>query len=247
MDLGISGKLFNPIFKQIRAATGGHVKLAVCGGAPLAKDTQKFLSVTHAPLLVGYGLTETSAYISFRLKLTIRMAAISTPETLEYGAVGVPTSSVEIKLVDVPEMGYLHSNKNPQGEIWLRGPTVAMGYYANPDETNKSFTSDGWFKTGDVGQWQPSGTLLIVDRIKNLVKTLNGEYIALEKVFPFHVIIDPSSSSRHIVRPSWWIMLASTHSLRKRSPSPSLFQMRKLFAMSLRNEKLQISMLISQS
>jgi long-chain acyl-CoA synthetase len=110
------------------------------------------------------------------------MAALSTADTLEYGAVGIPTSSIEIKLVDVPDMQYLHRNDPPQGEIWLRGPTVAKGYFMNLDQTAKAFTSDGWFKTGDVGQWQPSGTLVIIDRIKNLVKTLNGEYIALEKV-----------------------------------------------------------------
>jgi long-chain acyl-CoA synthetase len=61
MDWRIGHRFLNPIFKQIRAATGGNVKLTVCGGAPLAKDTQRFLSVTHAPLLVGYGLTETAA------------------------------------------------------------------------------------------------------------------------------------------------------------------------------------------
>jgi long-chain acyl-CoA synthetase len=61
MDWGMSGNILNPIFKQVRAATGGNVRLTVCGGAPLAKDTQKFLSITHAPLLVGYGLTETTA------------------------------------------------------------------------------------------------------------------------------------------------------------------------------------------
>jgi long-chain acyl-CoA synthetase len=63
MDWGMSGGVFNVIFKNVRAATGGNVKLTVSGGAPLAKETQKFLSVTHAPLLVGYGLTETSAYV----------------------------------------------------------------------------------------------------------------------------------------------------------------------------------------
>lgn len=52
----------NPVFKKIRQGTGGNVRLTLCGGAPLAKDTQKFLSITHAPLLVGYGLTETTAY-----------------------------------------------------------------------------------------------------------------------------------------------------------------------------------------
>lgn len=112
------------------------------------------------------------------------MAALSTPETLEYGAVGVPTSAIEIKLVDVPEAGYLHSNTPSQGEIWLRGPALCRGYYNNEEETDKAFTSDGWFKTGDVGEWEESGTLKIIDRIKNLVKTLNGEYIALEKVMP---------------------------------------------------------------
>jgi long-chain acyl-CoA synthetase len=57
----MSGGVFNPIFKKIRAATGGNVKLTLCGGAPLDKYTQRFLSVTLAPLLTGYGLTESAA------------------------------------------------------------------------------------------------------------------------------------------------------------------------------------------
>lgn len=64
MDWGMSSTIFDPAFKKIRSATGGNVKLTISGGSPLAKDTQKFLSVTHAPLLVGYGLTESSAYIA---------------------------------------------------------------------------------------------------------------------------------------------------------------------------------------
>jgi long-chain acyl-CoA synthetase len=191
MDWGLGGSFLTPIFKQIRAATGGDVKLTLSGGAPLDKATQKFLSVTHAPLLTGYGLTETTAYLLPTLSfwshvLTVwgRMAAVSTPQTLEYGAAGVPTSAIEIKLVDVPEAGYLHTNNPSQGEIWLRGPALARGYYNNEEETDKAFTSDGWFKTGDVGEWQDSGSLKIIDRIKNLIKTLNGEYIALEKVSP---------------------------------------------------------------
>ena len=63
MDWGWSGGIVNPVFKNIRAATGGKVKLTVSGGSPLNKQTQKFLSITHAPLLVGYGLTESTAYI----------------------------------------------------------------------------------------------------------------------------------------------------------------------------------------
>jgi len=111
-----------------------------------------------------------------------RMCAIMTPESFEYGSVGVPMACAEVKLVDVAEAGYFANNKPSQGEIWLRGPSISKGYYNRDKETEEAFTEDGWFKTGDVGQWEPSGTVKIIDRKKNLVKTLNGEYIALEKV-----------------------------------------------------------------
>ena len=90
----------------------------------------------------------------------------------------------EVKLVDVADAGYFANNKPSQGEIWLRGPSISKGYYNRDEESKEAFTEDGWFKTGDIGQWEPSGTIKIIDRKKNLVKTLNGEYIALEKVNP---------------------------------------------------------------
>jgi long-chain acyl-CoA synthetase len=93
------------------------------------------------------------------------------------------TASIEAKLVDFADAGYFATNKpNPQGEIWLRGPTVLKGYYENDKETAEALTADGWFKTGDIGEWDRNGHLKIIDRKKNLVKTLNGEYIALEKL-----------------------------------------------------------------
>jgi long-chain acyl-CoA synthetase len=110
------------------------------------------------------------------------MCAIMTPESFEYGSVGVPMPCAEVKLVDVPDAGYFANNKPSQGEIWLRGPSITKGYYNRDKETAEAFTEDGWFKTGDIGQWEPTGTVKIIDRKKNLVKTLNGEYIALEKV-----------------------------------------------------------------
>jgi long-chain acyl-CoA synthetase len=60
--------------------------------------------------------------------------------------------SLEVKLHDYPEAGYLSSNNPPQGEIWLRGGSVTRGYYKRPDVTKESFTDDGWFRTGDIGQ-----------------------------------------------------------------------------------------------
>jgi long-chain acyl-CoA synthetase len=89
----------------------------------------------------------------------------------------------EVKLVDVSDAGYFANNKPSQGEIWLRGPSIAKGYYNRDKETKEAFTDDGWFKTGDIGEWEEAGTIKLIDRKKNLVKTLNGEYIALEKVF----------------------------------------------------------------
>ena len=118
------------------------------------------------------------------------MCAIMTPESFEYGSVGVPMACTEVKLVDVHDAGYFADNNPSQGEIWLRGPSITKGYYNRDQETQEAFTEDGWFKTGDIGEWQASGTVKIIDRKKNLVKTLNGEYIALEKVNPLTTTAD---------------------------------------------------------
>ena len=81
-----------------------------------------------------------------------------------------------------PELGYFTSNNPPQGELWLRGPCVTSGYLNREEETAKLFDKDGWLKTGDIGEFNNNGMLKIIDRVKNIVKTLKGEYIALEKV-----------------------------------------------------------------
>merc|ERR1712216_847443 len=67
-----------------------------------------------------------------------------------------------------------------RGEILIRGGSVSSGYYKQPDKTAEEFDDQGWFHTGDVGVWRTDGTLMIVDRIKNLIKLLGGEYIAVE-------------------------------------------------------------------
>ncbi|HEX9502890.1 MAG TPA: AMP-binding protein [Patescibacteria group bacterium] len=94
------------------------------------------------------------------------MCTVLTPEQFVYGSVGTPMPSVEIKLVDVPEANYLTSNTPQRGEVWLRGPSVTSGYFQRDDLNQDSsiFTSDGWFRTGDVGQWNADGTLNIIDR-----------------------------------------------------------------------------------
>lgn len=102
-------------------------------------------------------------------------------EWISNGALGTLVAAVEVKLVDYPDAGYFSANNPEQGEIWIRGPSVAKSYFKNESETQTAF-KDGWFMTGDIGEWNSNGHLRLIDRKKNLVKTMNGEYIALEKV-----------------------------------------------------------------
>ena len=167
-----SGLLDSVVFKKIKEATGGRLKLCMNGGGPISKETQQFISMAIAPMIIGYGLTETTA-----------MGALMSPLEWSAEAMGPPPGSIEIKLVDFPDAGYFVTNKpNPQGEVWIRGASVTEGYYDNEKETAEAMGPDGWFKTGDIGEWLPNGHLNLIDRKKNLVKTLNGEYIALEKL-----------------------------------------------------------------
>jgi long-chain acyl-CoA synthetase len=143
------------VLKAVREQTGGRLRYAMSGGAALSKETQEFLTHALVTMLQGYGMTESCG-----------MCAIMTPEFMQFGSLGPPVPSVEIKLLDVPDAGYLSTNKTPQGEVCLRGPSVIKGYYKrddlNSDET--IFTKDGWFRTGDVGTWNADGTLSLIDR-----------------------------------------------------------------------------------
>ena len=105
------------------------------------------------------------------------MCAILPPELIRYDCVGLPVPSTEIKLLDVQDAGYLSTNDPPQGEVCIRGPSVTKGYFKRPDlnEDEDIFTKDGWLRTGDIGQWNPDGTLSLIDRLKNLIKLENGE------------------------------------------------------------------------
>jgi long-chain acyl-CoA synthetase len=112
-----------------------------------------------------------------------RNGTVCDPGSWTLDAHGDLPGSIEVKLVDFPDAGYYATNKpNPQGEIWIRGPSVMERYYENEELTNEFLAPGGWFMTGDIGEWDANGHLKVIDRKKNLVKTLNGEYIALEKV-----------------------------------------------------------------
>lgn len=166
-----SGILDAIVFNKVKDATGGKLRICMNGGGPISKETQRFISLAITPMISGYGLTETSA-----------MGALMDPLAWTDNALGEIPASIEMKLVDFADAGYFSTNKPPQGEIWIRGGSVTDGYLDLEQENKDSFTEDGWFKTGDIGEFDAKGQIRIIDRKKNLVKTLNGEYIALEKL-----------------------------------------------------------------
>jgi long-chain acyl-CoA synthetase len=184
---GLDTPLFNVlVFKKFKQAVGGHLKWALSGGGPLNGEVQEFIRVAFAlPLIQGYGLTETCAGL-----------AIQAEDDERPGVAGYPIASCEVKLVSTPDLcdkgglPYLSTDRkdvdgNPvwgRGEVMVKGGNVTSGYYMMPDKTKEVFTDDGWFATGDIGQFLEDGSIRIVDRKKNLVKLKSGEYVALEKM-----------------------------------------------------------------
>ncbi|WIA33081.1 hypothetical protein OEZ86_006237 [Tetradesmus obliquus] len=160
-------------FNAIKAKLGGRVRLILSGAAPLAQPTQEFLSCAMcAPVLQGYGLTETCA-----------ASSIAEPFRWDtIGTVGAPMPGVEVRLEAVPEMGYDPAAEPPTGEVCIRGPGLFSGYYKQPGLTKECIDADGFFHTGDIARLVGDGTLQVIDRKKNIFKLAQGEYIAVEKI-----------------------------------------------------------------
>ncbi|KAJ2160100.1 long-chain fatty acid-CoA ligase [Coemansia sp. RSA 552] len=167
------------VFRRTRAGTGGLLKLAITGGAPINRDVQRLIAASVCPMIQGYGLTEAAGLVSVQI-----------PGDTTLGNIGTPVPSVEMKLVDVPEAGYFA--RDNRGEVCVRGPSVFHGYLNDEVATKDVLDSDGWLRTGDIGQWIGGGRLAVIDRRSNLVKLACGEYIALEALEAAY------SSSRYI-------------------------------------------------
>ncbi|KAM7494343.1 hypothetical protein LguiB_028952 [Lonicera macranthoides] len=160
------------VFNKVKEGLGGKVRLILSGAAPLAVHIEEYLRVVACcHVLQGYGLTETCAGTFVSLP--------NEPNML--GTVGPPVPNVDVCLESVPEMGYDALSSTPRGEICVKGETLFSGYYKREDLTNEVMV-DGWFHTGDIGEWQPNGTMKIVDRKKNIFKLSQGEYVAVENL-----------------------------------------------------------------
>lgn len=159
------------IFSKIKAKLGGNVRFMVTGSAPISGEVLDFLKIAFCCNIVeGYGMTETTA-----------SGTVSWEDDPMQGIVGGPTQCTKIKLRDIPEMGYLHTNEVPTGELCIGGSIVTKGYFKNPEKTAEAFV-DGWVMTGDVGAVLANGAIKIFDRAKNIFKLSQGEYIAPEKL-----------------------------------------------------------------
>ncbi|MEI7475510.1 MAG: MFS transporter [bacterium] len=146
------------MFKKVIAGFGGKLKGFVCGGAPLETEVGEFFERIGIPIYQGYGLTETSPSIT-----------TNTPEDNRIGSVGKPLPSVIIRLSE-------------EGEILTKGPNLMKGYYNNPQMTAEVIDEEGWFHTGDIGEFDKDGFLYITGRIKNMIVLGGGKKIFPEEV-----------------------------------------------------------------
>ncbi|WP_179375761.1 AMP-dependent synthetase/ligase [Winogradskyella wichelsiae] len=145
------------VLSKLREVFGGNIKFMPCGGAPLVADMVSFFHSFGLNIKCGYGLTETTA-----------TATLFGDTQFEFNSAGKPIKGTQIKI-------------GANNEILVKGPGVMKGYYKKPEATAAVF-ENGWFKTGDAGKIDAKGNLIITDRIKDLMKTSGGKYIAPQKL-----------------------------------------------------------------
>lgn len=143
------------VFSRLKHAIGiPDPNFFPTAGAPLSDTICQFMRSVGIDIIIGYGLSETTATVT------------CFPQTdWEIGTVGIPLPGLKVRIDD-------------NGEILVKGGTVTPGYYNNPDANAAAFTDDGFFRTGDAGHFTPSGALVLTERVKDLFKTSNGKYIA---------------------------------------------------------------------
>ncbi len=142
------------VYQTIRKELGGEIKTMVSGGGTLNPEIAKFFWALNIPILEGYGLTETSPIVSTNPMLEARI-----------GTVGRVLPNTDVTIAE-------------DGEVLVKGPSVTQGYYNDEEETKATFTEDGWFKTGDVGDFDKNGYLRILDRKKRILVLSTGMNVA---------------------------------------------------------------------
>lgn len=150
------------LFKSVHEAFGGNLKEIICGGAPIRPEIGKFFNDIGVMLLNGYGISECSPLVS-----------VNRPKFNDSNTVGVILPCCEVKIENPNDEG--------DGEIWVKGDIVMMGYYKDPERTKKVL-KDGWFNTEDYGKINKKGQLVINGRKKNVIVLSNGKNIYPEEI-----------------------------------------------------------------
>ncbi|WP_394838907.1 long-chain fatty acid--CoA ligase [Pendulispora rubella] len=163
---GIMLSLANKVvFSKVRAKFGGRLKYAFSGGAAISREVAEFIDGIGVMVYEGYGLTETSPIATANCPFLGR----------KIGSVGKPFPDVRV-VID-PSSGKKTESGRDEGEIIVYGPNVMQGYHNRPEENAAVFTSDGGFRTGDMGYIDPDGFVYITGRIKEQYKLENGKYV----------------------------------------------------------------------
>lgn len=153
------------LLKKILDNLGGDIRLIVSAAAPIDPEIGRQIENYGIYFVQGYGLTETSP-----------LATLVPINKRDMASVGIAAEKSEVKIVDKNEEGI--------GEVWIKGPNVALGYFEDEEETKKSFI-DGWFKSGDLGYIDKKGYLFLTGRCKNLIITGNGKNVYPEEIENF--------------------------------------------------------------
>lgn len=146
------------IFSKVRKNIGENLECLICGSAPLGEETQRWFEMLGIPVYQVYGLTETTAIVT-----------MDEPRAAKPGRVGHVIAGCETKLSD-------------EGELLVRGPNIFAGYWNRDDATKDAFTEDGWFRTGDAAEVDPSGNWRIIGRTKNILVPSSGHNVAPEPI-----------------------------------------------------------------
>ena len=150
--------------KKLYKTFGGELKFYGIGGAKLNKTVEQFLIEAKFPYAIGYGLTETSPLL-----------AGANPKKSVFESTGPAMEGVELMIHNPDRV-------TGEGEIWAKGPNVMQGYYKEPELTKEVLTSEGWFKTGDLGTFDKNNNLYIKGRLKNMIVGSSGENIYPEEI-----------------------------------------------------------------
>src|SRR4051812_6535870 len=169
------------LYKNVRAAFGGKVRQAVTGAAPIASDILEFFYACGVTVLEGWGLTETTG-----------VGCVNTRDEFKFGTVGKAAPGVEVRTAE-------------DGELQMKGPNVFREYWDNEEATKETFTDDGWFRTGDVGEIDDEGYVKITGRMKDIIITAGGKNLT-------------PSNIENDLKASRWISQAVMHGDRRPFP-----------------------------